>query len=149
MLKELDHGFVFFTNYESRKGQELRANPYAALVFFWVDLERQVRIEGHVEQISATESDAYFASRPIGSRLGAWASEQSRVIPDRAVLEERMQSLVETYGTGSVPRPPHWGGFRVIPHAIEFWQGRPSRLHDRLRYHLTDDGTWIIERLAP
>jgi pyridoxamine 5'-phosphate oxidase len=150
LLKGLeDGGFTFYTNYGSRKGQELTTNPYAALTFFWVDLERQVRIEGHVEQVASATSDAYFASRPLGSQLGAWASEQSQVIGDRAALDRRMAELSAMYGDGPVPRPPHWGGFQVVPHTVEFWQGRPSRLHDRLRYSRTDDGRWIVERLAP
>jgi len=149
LLKGLDErGFVFYTNYESRKGQELMANPYASLVFWWGALERQVRIEGIVEKISAQETEAYYHSRPAGSRLGAWASDQSRVIPNREVLEKRLADLTAQYQDQEIPRPLHWGGFRVTPQAIEFWQGRPSRLHDRLLYRLVDD-SWMIERLSP
>jgi pyridoxamine 5'-phosphate oxidase len=149
LLKGLDaRGFAFYTNYESRKGQELADNPQAALVFLWTVLERQVRIEGQVEKVAAAETDAYFQSRPLASRLGAWASEQSRVIRDREVLEQRFAELKATYADETVPRPPHWGGYRVIPHQIEFWQGRTSRLHDRLRYRL-EQGNWLLERLAP
>ncbi len=149
LLKGLDaRGFAFYTNYESRKGQELADNPQAALVFLWTVLERQVRIEGQVEKVTAAETDAYFQSRPLASRLGAWASEQSRVIRDREVLEQRFAELKATYADETVPRPPHWGGYRVIPHQIEFWQGRTSRLHDRLRYRL-EQGNWLLERLAP
>ena len=149
LLKGLDErGFAFYTNYESRKGQELAANPQAALVFLWTLLERQVRVEGRVEKVAAAETDAYFQSRPLASRLGAWASNQSRVIPDRDVLEQRFAELKATYANETVPRPPHWGGYRVLPHQIEFWQGRTSRLHDRLRYRL-DHGNWLLERLAP
>jgi pyridoxamine 5'-phosphate oxidase len=149
LLKGLDaRGFAFYTNYESRKGQELADNPRAALVFLWTVLERQVRIEGQVEKVAAAETDAYFQSRPLASRLGAWASEQSRVIRDREVLEQRFAELKATYADETVPRPPHWGGYRVIPHQIEFWQGRTSRLHDRLRYRLKQ-GNWLLERLAP
>lgn len=149
LLKGFDQrGFVFYTNYNSHKGQELTANPQAALVFLWGELERQVRIEGAVEKIADGETEAYFQSRPHSSQLGAWASEQSRVIPNREVLEQRLTNLTEDYQDQAVPRPLHWGGFRVIPRAIEFWQGRPSRLHDRLRYRL-EAGVWIIERLSP
>jgi pyridoxamine 5'-phosphate oxidase len=149
LLKGLDdRGFVFFTNYNSHKGQELIANPQAALVFLWTELERQVRVHGQVEQIAPAESDEYFYSRPVGSRLGAWASEQSAVIPDRALLDHRLAELEKEYADREVPRPEHWGGFRVIPTVIEFWQGRSSRLHDRLRYRLID-GNWVIDRLAP
>jgi pyridoxamine 5'-phosphate oxidase len=143
-------GFVFFTNYGSRKGEELARHPVATLLFHWVELERQVRIEGTVAKIAPEESDAYFASRPHAARLGAWASPQSRVIPDRAWLERAVAAARERFAPlgEAVPRPPHWGGYRVAPEAIEFWQGRASRLHDRLRYR-REDSLWRIERLAP
>jgi pyridoxamine 5'-phosphate oxidase len=144
-----DRGFVFYTNYRSQKGQELAANPHAALVFLWGDLERQVRVVGRVEKATALEADTYFQSRPLGSRLGAWASTQSEVIPSREFLENRMSELAKEYQDREIPRPDHWGGFRVVPTELEFWQGRPSRLHDRLRYRLQDDGGWVIDRLAP
>jgi len=149
LLKGLDaRGFTFFTNYDSRKGRELEANPRAAMVFLWQALERQVRVEGTVEVVTAAESDEYFAVRPLGSRLGAWASPQSAVIPGRAYLEQQHAELTTRYPGGVVPRPPHWGGYRVLPRVIEFWQGRPSRLHDRIRF--THDGeTWVRDRLAP
>ena len=150
LLKGFDErGFVFFTNYRSRKGRELTENPRAALVFYWAELERQIRIEGAVERSSADESDAYFDSRPPGSQIGAIASAQSEVIPDRESLERRVQELTVRSTSGKLARPTHWGGYRVIPTAIEFWQGRPSRLHDRLRYRLVEGGAWIIERLSP
>jgi len=144
-----EQGFVFYSNYHSRKGQELGQNPWAALVFWWASLERQVRIEGRVEQVSEQESNAYFYSRPWGSRLGAWASEQSQVVGDRQVLEQRLVELEQQYQDQEIPRPPHWGGYRLVPIAIEFWQGRPNRLHDRLSYHRLEDGNWQIERLSP
>ena len=144
-----DRGFVFYTNYESQKGQQLIANPYAALVFLWDKLERQVRIEGEVEKLSTEESAEYFHSRPKGSQLGAIASDQSRIIPNREILEQRLSELQEKYADETVPLPEHWGGFRVVPNRIEFWQGRPSRLHDRLVYDLQDDGSWEINRLSP
>jgi pyridoxamine 5'-phosphate oxidase len=149
LLKGLDErGFAFFTSYDGRKAQELAANPRAALVFYWAELERQVRVEGVVERTSAAESDDYFESRPRGSQLGAWSSEQSRIVEGRAVLEARMAALEAKYDGGPVPRPPFWGGFRVRPEVVEFWQGRSSRLHDRLRYR-REGGTWVIERLCP
>ncbi len=143
-----DRGFVFFTNYDSRKGRELAANPHAALVFHWHDLERQVRVEGAVAQVTLEESDAYFQSRPASSRLGAWASRQSEVIAGREILEGRVRALELQYADSQIPRPEHWGGYRVVPTVLEFWQGRPSRLHDRLRYTRCEGG-WLIERLAP
>jgi len=150
LLKDYDErGFVFYTNYESNKGQQLLKNPWGAIVFWWAELERQVRIEGSVEQVSAEEANAYFESRPKGSQLGAWASNQSQVIASREVLEQRLQQLQKEYENKQVPRPPHWGGFRVIPAEIEFWQGRPSRLHDRLLYSRGDHGSWTMQRLSP
>ncbi len=151
LLKDFDQrGFVFFTNYQSRKGQELAQTPWGALVFWWAELERQVRLEGQVTQVSSQESDAYFQSRPLGSRLGAWASHQSQVLGDRAVLEQRLRDLeVEYQGQATIPRPPYWGGYRLQPTLIEFWQGRPNRLHDRLCYHHSTSGGWLIERLSP
>lgn len=150
LLKGLDDtGFVFYTNYKSEKAQQLAENPAAALVFWWVELERQVRIEGSVEKVSQAESEEYFASRPIGSQLGAWASPQSRVIESRRVLEEKSWELEQKYYNKTIPKPPHWGGYRLIPTEIEFWQGRPNRLHDRLHYRQQSDGSWLRERLAP
>ncbi|WP_016951008.1 pyridoxamine 5'-phosphate oxidase [Anabaena sp. PCC 7108] len=150
LLKNFDErGFVLFTNYNSHKGQEIAKNPYGALVFWWAELERQVRIVGTVEKISPEESDGYFEVRPHNSRLGAWASNQSEVISGREVLESQLQEFQRQYANQEVPRPPHWGGFRVIPQEIEFWQGRSSRLHDRLLYTRLNDGSWKIERLSP
>ena len=150
LLKGVDErGFVFYTNYESQKGQQLIANPYAALVFLWDKLERQIRIEGKVVKLSREESTEYFHSRPKASQLGAIASDQSRVIPNREVLEQKLDELKTKYQDETVPIPEHWGGFRVIPNHIEFWQGRPSRLHDRLVYDLQSDRSWQIQRLAP
>ncbi len=150
LLKGCDQrGFVFFTNYDSRKGRELVHNSAASLVFWWVALERQIRIEGCTEKTSAEESDEYFCTRPRGSQLGAWASTQSQIAPSRDAIESRLQALEKEYENRAVPRPPHWGGFRVIPVTIEFWQGRLNRLHDRLRYRKSEDGDWIIARLWP
>jgi pyridoxamine 5'-phosphate oxidase len=150
LLKGFDErSFVFYTNYNSHKGQELAQNPQASLVFWWAELERQVRICGRVEKVSESESDEYFYSRPLNSRLGAWASNQSEVIESREVLEQRMQELQIKYQNQDVQRPLHWGGLRVIPTEIEFWQGRSNRLHDRLLYTRLDDGSWKIVRLSP
>jgi pyridoxamine 5'-phosphate oxidase len=150
LLKALDErGFTFFTNYDSRKGHELAANPNVALVFLWHQLERQIRIEGTVEVVSAEESDAYYRTRPLGSRLGAWASRQSEVIPSREFLEQQQAALLQKYPDGEVPRPSNWGGYRVLPQAIEFWQGRRSRLHDRILFTRQEDGSWGRARLSP
>ena len=150
LLKEFTpQGFTFFTNYESHKGKELAENPFASLLFFWAPLERQVRIEGRVEKIRADDSDAYFNSRPEGSRIGAWSSPQSAVIPGREMLEENEASFRKKFIGQSIPRPGHWGGYIVKPVLIEFWQGRPNRLHDRIQYTLQDNGGWKTERLAP
>jgi pyridoxamine 5'-phosphate oxidase len=149
LLKSFDdRGFVFYTNYHSRKGKELSENPRACLLFYWSELWRQVRIEGDIEKISTAESEAYFQSRPLGSRLGAWASDQSEVVNNRETLESRFAELQKRFGE-DVPRPEHWGGYRLRPNSIEFWQGRDNRLHDRLRYSLEEDGSWSIERLGP
>ncbi len=151
LLKGVDRGgFVFYTNYESRKGRELAGNRNASLTFFWPELERQVRIDGVTSMVDPAESDAYFASRPEGSRIGAHASAQSTVLAHREELEERVRTLEAEFAGREIPRPRHWGGYRLMPREIEFWQGRPSRLHDRLRYVLAEDGvTWRRERLSP
>ncbi len=150
LLKGFDErGFVFYTNYEGRKGQEMEQNPHAALVFYWGELQRQVRIEGRVSRVPERESDSYYASRPRGSRLGAWASEQSRPVEDRSLLERRLRELETEYEGRPVPRPAFWGGCRVEPEAVEFWQGRENRLHDRIVYRRAGDGGWEIERLQP
>ena len=149
LLKSFDEGgFVFFTNYNSRKGSELADNARACLLFYWAPLWRQVRIEGMVEKVSETESEEYFHSRPLGSKIGAWASNQSQPITSRTELDERFEQFSGKFGD-NVPRPPHWGGYRLKPKVIEFWQGRENRLHDRLVYMRQTDGSWQIERLAP
>ena len=151
LLKDFDErGFVFYTNFQSRKGQELAQTPAAALVFWWGELERQVRIEGAITVVSEAEADAYFQSRPRGSQLGAWVSRQSQMIGDRSVLEDRLEQLEQEYGDRPIPRPPHWGGYRLAPTYFEFWQGRSNRLHDRLCYrHTTAANIWQIKRLSP
>jgi len=150
LLKGFDQdGFVFFTNYESEKGKQLAANSYAEMVFYWIELDRQIRISGKVEKTSREESQIYFHSRPIGSQLGAWASRQSEVIDARRVLDARMAEMTERFANKPIPVPPHWGGYRLKPDIFEFWQGRPNRLHDRFRYTRQPNGSWLIERLAP
>jgi pyridoxamine 5'-phosphate oxidase len=150
LMKSFDaRGFVFYTNYNSPKAAQLHENPRAAMVFYWPALERQVRIEGAVVKTAEEESDAYFATRPRGSQLGAWASDQSRVIAGRGDLDERCREMEATYRDVAIPRPPHWGGYRLIPISIEFWQGRLDRLHDRFVYRLRDAKDWVIERLSP
>lgn len=142
-------GFVFFTNYNGHKGRELQENPFAAMVFLWPEFSRQVRISGQVAKVDASTSDEYFAVRPRGSQLGAWASPQSEVVAGRDVLENAMQAQERVYDGIDVPRPPHWGGFCLVPDTVEFWQGRPSRLHDRLRFRRNEGESWTVERLAP
>ena len=150
LLKLLDErGFVFFTNYESRKARELAVNRHAALNFFWVELERQVCVTGSVTQVPREEAEAYFKTRPRGSRLGAWASKQSDTVPSREVLEARLQELEKKYPGEEIPLPPFWGGYVLAPREIDFWQGRPNRLHDRFRYSKQSDGRWLVARLSP
>ena len=144
-----EKGFVFFTNYESDKGDQLQQNAHCSLLFFWKELERQVRINGRAEKISAQESDDYFNSRPEGSKIGAWASPQSRIVESQQWLHENFERIKTQYQNNTISRPPHWGGFIVRPVSIEFWQGRPSRMHDRIKYSVQQDGGWKIERLAP
>jgi len=151
LLKGYDErGFAFFTNYTSRKGTEALANPAASLVFPWFAMQRQVIVAGRVERVDRAETEAYFATRPRGSQLGAWASPQSQVLPDRAAVEAGLAEAIARFGTeGPVPAPPHWGGLRVIPDTVEFWQGRSNRLHDRLRFRRSGQSRWVVERLAP
>ncbi|WP_111669800.1 pyridoxamine 5'-phosphate oxidase [Algoriphagus litoralis] len=149
LLKEMDHGFVFFTNYESEKGQEIQALPKGSLTFFWPELERQVRIMGSLEKVSELESDTYFHSRPIGSQIGAWTSPQSQKIETREALSKRLEDVEKRFEHEAISRPPHWGGYRLLPIRIEFWQGRPNRLHDRISYEVNSENKWIISRLAP
>lgn len=150
LLKGLDpEGFVFFTDYRSAKARDLGAHPVATLCFHWPALSRQVRVQGRVARIAAAESDAYFATRPRESQVGAWSSEQSTVLPDRGALEARVRAATERFAGREVPRPPHWGGFRLTPDLLEFWQGREGRLHDRIRYRRVDDTHWTLERLSP
>lgn len=150
LLKGVDErGFIFFTNYDSRKGRELAENPKASLVLHWPELERQVCISGAASRLAPEESSAYFKTRPVGSQLAAWVSRQTEVVPDREVLEDKLRAVTEKFSNQNVPLPPYWGGFAVAPATIEFWQGRPNRLHDRFRYTSQPGGGWIIERLAP
>jgi pyridoxamine 5'-phosphate oxidase len=150
LLKGIDEdGFVFFSNYNSRKGKQINDNPFVSLVFFWKELERQVRIEGEIKKISGRESDEYFSSRPLESRIGAWISPQSEVIESREVLEQNVADYTSRFESQNIPRPPNWGGYIVTPNLIEFWQGRPGRLHDRLQYTINEKNFWKIERLAP
>ena len=144
-----DNGLVFFSNYNSRKGKQIDDNPFASLVFFWKELERQVRIEGEIKKISDRESDEYFSQRPFESRIGAWSSPQSEVIKNREVLEKNVSDYTSRFESQNIPRPPDWGGYIVKPNLVEFWQGRPGRLHDRLQYTINKKATWKIERLAP
>lgn len=150
LLKDFDErGFVFYTNYASEKGRELEENPRAALVLYWMEVERQIRIDGTIEKTSREESEQYFHTRPAGAQLGAWASRQSEVIDARRVLDARLEEMSQRFAEGEIPLPPHWGGYRLKPDRIEFWQGRPNRLHDRFRYSRQADGSWSIDRLAP
>jgi pyridoxamine 5'-phosphate oxidase len=150
LLKMFDHhGFVFYTNYESKKAKHIQTNPQVALLFPWLELQRQVKITGRAEKISTAESFKYFASRPRGSQLGAWCSPQSKAISSRSFLENALARMAEKYENGQIPLPDFWGGYRVIPNSIEFWQGRANRLHDRFMYTLLENGSWNIERLAP
>ncbi len=144
-----ENGFVFFTNYESKKGKQIHDNPFAGIVFFWKELERQVTIQGEIKKVSEQESDEYFASRPLESRIGAWSSPQSEVIENREVLEKNVIYFTNKYQSQNIPRPPHWGGYILIPTLIEFWQGGAGRLHDRLQYTIDTTNSWIIKRLAP
>jgi len=150
LLKDFDEsGFVFYTNYASEKGRQLEENPRAALVLYWMEVERQIRVEGTVEKTSREESEQYFHTRPAGAQLGAWASRQSEVIDARRVLNARLEEMTERFAQREIPLPAHWGGYRLKPERIEFWQGRPDRLHDRFRYTRQKDGSWQIDRLAP
>lgn len=149
LLKAVDgRGFVFFTDYRSRKADDLEARPHAALVFYWPELERQVRVTGRVTRVAVAEAEEYYKSRPLPSRIGAWASHQSQVLPDRATLERAVEAMTARFAGGEPPLPPHWGGYRVEPESVEFWQGRASRLHDRIRYR-RDADRWVVERLSP